>query len=224
MAFHRGDYGHGWWWAATSPAAESKIRARAYTALYFLDRFAGADSQWAVRAHSAFDKNSHSKETGARELGDVLRAWADQVEAGIVPIRQVDAQGARAVASSDLMEQVRMLLAERDVHPAAPIVLAGAALEVALRSAIEELDLQRPPRSSINAYAGCLRAAGLLSVQDVHDVEQMGGLRNLAAHGNTAELDFERADFMERQVSRFLRRLEDAVARSAPGSERVPSR
>jgi len=223
MTFRKGDPGYGWWWEATSPAAESKIRARAYTALDFLDRFAGADSQWAVRAHTAFDKNSHSMETGARELGDVLRAWADQVEAGIAPIRQVDAQGARAVASSDLMEQVRMLLGERDVHPAAPIVLAGAALEVALRSAIEELDLQLPPKSSINSYAGCLRAARLLSVQDVHDVEQMGGLRNLAAHGDTAELDFERAEFMERQVSRFLRRLEDAVASSIPGPELMPS-
>ena len=133
MTFRQGDPGYGWWWEATSPAAESKIRARAYAALYFLDRFAGADSQWAIRAHTAFDKNSHSMETGARELGDVLRAWADQVEASIVPIRQVDAQGAGAIASSDLMEQVRMLLDEGGVHPAAPVVLAGAALEVALR-------------------------------------------------------------------------------------------
>ena len=221
MTFQRGDYG--WWWKAVSPAAESQIRARAYTALDFLDRFAGADSQWAVRAHAAFDQNKHSMETGARELGDVLRAWADQVEAGITPVRQVDAQGARGIASSDLMEQVRMLLDERDVHPAAPIVLAGAALEVALRSAIEELDFQRPSKSSINAYAGCLRAARLLSVQDVHDIEQMAGLRNLAAHGDTEELDSERAELMERQVSRFLRRLDDAVASALPGPQRLPS-
>ena len=60
MTFRKVDPGYGWWWEATSPAAESKIRARAYTALDFLDRFAGADSQWAVRAHTAFDKNSHS--------------------------------------------------------------------------------------------------------------------------------------------------------------------
>jgi hypothetical protein len=221
MTFQRGDYG--WWWKATSPEAESKIRARGYAALDFLDRFAGADSQWAVRAHSVFDENEHSKETGARELGDVLRAWADQVEAGIVPIRQVDARGARGIASSGLMEQARMLLDERGVHPAAPIVLAGAALEVALRSAIEELDLERPVRSSINAYAGCLRTARLLSVQDVHDLEQMGGLRNLAAHGELGELDHERAEMMERQVSRFLRRLDDAVAASLPGPQRLPS-
>lgn len=115
MTFRQGDYG--WWWAATVPAAESKIRTRAYTALDFLDRFAGADSQRAIRGRASFDKNEHSMETGARELGEVLRAWADQVEAGIVPIRQIDAQGARAVASSDLMEQVQKLTEDGDVHP-----------------------------------------------------------------------------------------------------------
>jgi hypothetical protein len=150
-------------------------------------------------------------ETGARELGDVLRAWADQVEAGIVPIRQVDAQGARAIASSELMEQVRQLWGVKEIHAAAPIVLAGGALEVALRSAIEELDLPRPSKPSISAYAGRLRAAGLLSVQDMKDIEQMGGLRNAAAHGNLEELDRERAELMELQVNRFLRRLADII-------------
>ena len=221
MIFRQGSDGYGWWWKATDPAAESKIRARAYTALYFLDRFAGADSQWAVRARSAFDENEHSMETGARELGEVLRAWADQVEAGIVPIRQVDAQGARAVASSDLMGQVQKLTEDRDVHPAAPIVLAGAALEVALRSAIEELSLALPAgqRPSISTYAGCLRAAELLSKQDVKDIDQMGGMRNDAAHGRFDDLDDERAELMERQVNRFLRHLADLLSNAtyAPG-------
>jgi hypothetical protein len=128
MTFRRTEYGYGWsWWEATSPAARSRIQARAYAALDFLDRFAGVDSQWAVSGRTAFEKNEHehSMETGAPELGEVLRAWADQVEAGIVPIRQVDAQGARAVASSDLMEQVRGLREAKGIHPAAPIVLAG---------------------------------------------------------------------------------------------------
>lgn len=130
-------------WVAWSRAQDTSSAAVS-TPPILLDRFAGADSQWAVRAHTAFDENTHSMETGARELSDVLRAWADQVEAGIVPIRQVDAHGARAVASSDLMEQVQRLTEDRDVHPAASIVLAGAALEVALRSAIEELSLTLP--------------------------------------------------------------------------------
>jgi hypothetical protein len=205
----------GWWWAASSHEAESKIRARATAALCFLERFAGKDSQWTFRAHVAFDENRHSMETGAREVAEILRAWAAQVEAGIVPVRQLDAQGARAVASSDLMEQVRFLIDEkRDVHPAAPIVLAGAALELALRSAIEELDLPLPTKLSIANYTACLRKAEVLSVQDVKDVEQMAGLRNLAAHGHHSSLDADRAELMERGVSKFLLHLAQLVATS----------
>jgi hypothetical protein len=197
---------------------DSRIRARAITALDFLDRYAGADSQWAVRGHAVFDLGSHSMESSARALGEVLRAWADQVEEGIVVIPQADAHGARAIASTDLMGQVRMLNEDQDVSPAAPIVLAGAALEIALRSAIAELSLQLPPKHSINAYMGCLRAAGVLSVQDVKDIEQMSGLRNSAAHGDFAALSRERAGLIEQQVGILLRRLAEIIEpRTATG-------
>ena len=89
----------------------------------------------------------------------------------------------RAVASTDIMEQVRALAADRTVHPAAPIVLAGAALEIALRSAVDELQLTLAGRPSISAYAQVVRREGVLSAQDLKDVEQMGGMRNSAAHG-----------------------------------------
>lgn len=48
---------------------------------------------------------------------------------------------------------------------------------------MEELGIELPAKHSISAYSGCLRAAGMLSRQDAKDVEQMGGLRNDAAHG-----------------------------------------
>ena len=43
-------------------------------------------------------------------------------------------RGEIAGARLDLMEQVRQLLQDKDVHPAAPIVLCGAALEIAKRN------------------------------------------------------------------------------------------
>ena len=200
--------GRMWWWKADDHTAESRIRARAITALDFLERYAGADSQWVTRGHTLFDKSAHSMETGARALGDVLRAWADQVETGILVIPQAEAQGVRAVASTDLMEQVRKLNEEKDVSLAAPIVLAGAALEIALRSAVEELALEVPPnRRSISGYGECLRSAGVLGRQDVKDMTQMGGIRNSAAHGDLAVLSMERAGLMEQQVNQFMRRL-----------------
>jgi hypothetical protein len=213
MTLHPAQPGYGPYWEATggSRDTESKIRARAIAALDFLERFTGSESQWTVRGHAVFDKNSHSMETGARALGDVLRAWADQVEAGIVLVPQAEAQGARAVASTDVMEQVRRLNEDRNVHPAAPIVLAGAALEIALRSAVEELSLDFPARPSIGTYAGCLRTANVLTRQDVKDVEQMAGLRNDAAHGDFDALSRERTGMMEQQVNHFLRRLADVI-------------
>jgi hypothetical protein len=54
------------------------------------------------------------------------------------------------------------------------------------------------------------------------DVEQMGGLRNAAAHGDFEELDRERAEFMERQVNRFLRRLADIMASRQAAPESGP--
>jgi hypothetical protein len=213
MTLHPAEPGYGPWWEATGRNldAEARIRARAITALDFLERFAGKDSQWVTSGRDIFDKNGHSMETGARALGDVLRAWADQVEAGIITIPQAEAQGVRAIASTDLMEQVRKLNEDKDVSPAAPIVLAGAALEIALRSAVEELGLELPAKHSISAYSGCLRAARLLSPQDVKDIEQMGGLRNSAAHGDFDTLSHERAGLIEQQVNHFLRRLADLL-------------
>ncbi|HUZ53100.1 MAG TPA: hypothetical protein VMU94_11305 [Streptosporangiaceae bacterium] len=209
-AFSPGSSGY-WQAAGDDLGGESRIRARAITALDFLEHFAGAGSQWARGGHDILDKNVRSMETGARALGDVLREWANQVDAGIVVVPQAEAHGARAVAATDLMEQVRMLNEDKTVSPAAPIVLAGAALEIALRSAIAELSLQLPPKHSINAYMGCLRAAGVLSVQDVKDVEQMSGLRNSAAHGDFDALSRERAGLMEQQVGILLRRLAEII-------------
>lgn len=129
MTLHPAQPGYRQEWAATGGSldAEARIRARAITALDFLERYAGKDSQWFVRGQDVLDKNV--METGARALGDVLRAWADQVEAGIMVVPQAEAQGVRTVASTDLMEQVRKLNEDKDVSPAAPIVLAGAALK-----------------------------------------------------------------------------------------------
>jgi hypothetical protein len=56
--------GYEYW--TSSPQKQPVIRARAITALDFLERFAGHDSQWAIRGHEAFDKNGKSMESGAR--------------------------------------------------------------------------------------------------------------------------------------------------------------
>jgi hypothetical protein len=212
MTTGRGEFtGTPFWIAADDPDAEPRIRARAVQALDFLQRYSGADSQWMTQGRAIWDQQGQELANKARPLGNVLRAWADQVEAGLVTVPQTEAQGVRAVASTDLMEQVRMLNEDKDVNPAAPIVLAGAALEIALRSALVELGLELPAKHSINAFTTRLRSARVLSVQDVKDVEQVSGLRNSAAHGDFEALSRERAGLMEQQVNILLRRLSEII-------------
>jgi hypothetical protein len=108
------------------------------------------------------------------------------------------------------MEQVRKL---NEDNTAAPIVLAAAALELALRSAIEELQLRLPDgqRPSIGSYAGCLRSANTITRQHAKDIESIGGIRNEAAHGHFDSVDRLRAGLVEQQVNLMLRRLTDLI-------------
>lgn len=136
------------------------------------------------------------------------------VRSGQATPRLVEPFSARAASSTDLLEQVRRLNSDKAVAPAAPIMLAGAALEMALRSALNELSLTATGQPSIGSYAEALRKAGVLNTQDIKDVTQMAGLRNDAAHGEHEFLSRERAGLMEQQVNLFLNRLEGAVRQS----------
>jgi hypothetical protein len=220
MKWVTGSSGTGGWWTAVEPELTPVIRARATSALAFLQTYAGPDSQWYIGAQRVFDSQGDHKsmESGARGIADVLRAWVAQVRDGITVPRLVEAQGARAIASTDLMEQVRALIEDRGVHPAAPMVLAGAALETALRSAVDELGLELVGSPSIMVYARCLRTDGILSKQDMKDLEQMAGLRNAAAHGDFDQLSPERAGLLEQQVNVFLRRLAELLEPRASGA------
>src|SRR5690606_35947574 len=101
---------------------------------------------------------------------------------------------ARVEAATDLMEQVAQLLVDRTVHVAAPIVLAGAALEELLRSLWHQLGSPTlNGRPGINSYANALKDAQLLDKQDVKDITAWAGLRNDAAHGDFGALDLPRA-------------------------------
>lgn len=204
------------YWSAADPQAKGRIRARVAAALDFVERFTGTGSRWSESAHEVFDQFSktQSMESGARAVGDVLTEWIRMVRSGQVKPRLLEPFSVSAVSSTDLLEQVRALNGDQAVVPAAPIVLAGAALEIALRSAIEELNLTVPERPSIDAYARELRQADVLNKQDIKDITQMAGLRNDAAHGQHDLLSRERAGLMEQQVNVFLTRLEEAVQQS----------
>lgn len=205
--------GYGDIWIFKSESLKSTVIAKAAAALEFLHQYAGRESEWFGGAKIAWDSQggNESVASGAYALAEILELWGADVVRGFTKVPGMDGANARAVASTDLMEQVRVLVQDKSMHPAAPIVLAGAALETALRGAVDELGLLIVGKPGINAYGQALRAADVISKQDVKDIDQMGGLRNSAAHGHFEELSVERSGLMEQQVNMFLARLAEMM-------------
>ena len=208
-----GSFGHGYW-AAKQASDVFNLAAAATAGLDLLTRYAGAESTWTQRAMAIYDSKgmNQSDAAGAEGVSSILRQWISQVNAGVADIagdRSWD--DARAGALS-LMDQVRHLLEDRAAHPAASIVLCGAALEIALRGVIASHQIAVEPHGGLNEQATALRHADLISVQDVKDLAVCGGLRNQAAHGEFDELSSERAGLMEQHTSLLLRRLADIQA------------
>lgn len=212
MRWERGEY-QGGWWTADPPTKYNTIVSRAAAALEFLRQYSGEDSHWTRRATAMYESHGDGKstESGARAIGEFLRSWADQVEAGVIEVVGARAQAEIEVVNTDVMGQVRRLIEDKNMHPAAPIVLCGAALETALRATVDAHNLVLTKRPSISAYGQLLRTSNLINAQDMKDIEQCGGLRNSAAHGEFDALSAERAGLMEQQTNLLLRRLSDLV-------------
>ena len=102
----------------------------------FLARQAGSTSQFAVSAKgllvSADNAWSHS-----HAMADLLEQWVFYVQAGMQDQAPFEVR-ARVEAANDLMDQVALLLDDRQIHPVAPMVLTGAAREERLRALMAE--------------------------------------------------------------------------------------
>ncbi|MGX1974629.1 hypothetical protein [Streptomyces kronopolitis] len=199
------------WWQITDHKQLPILMANAFAGMEFLRQYAGADSFWTSRAAEVYQSkgDNQSTESGARAVGDVLLTWVRQIEAGVGEIVGARVWSEVGLISTDMMGQVRRLLDDRQTHPAAAIVLCGAALESGLRALIEARGLELTERPSLSAYARLLRKEELLTKQEAKDLEQVGGLRNAAAHGQFGELSRERAGLMEQQTNLLLSRISE---------------
>lgn len=139
----------------------------------------------------------------------ILRGWAQYVEDGLAEARPLPVE-ARVIAATDLMEQVQQLLDDPKAHPAAPVVLAGAALEEFLRSRVAAKGVTVVGKPGMNSYASALRSAGDITAQDVKDVTAWAGQRNEAAHGEFEQLSRQRAQIMVDGINLFLRQKLEA--------------
>ena len=139
-----------------------------------------------------------------RRVADVLEAWVQFVQDGLEAVPSFPVR-ARAAAATDLMEQVQQLLDDSNAHPAAAVVLAGAALEEFLRSRVDAVAALTTGHSGISTYANALRKSEYLSAQDIKDVAAWAGQRNEAAHGQFERLSHERAQIMVDGINLFMR-------------------
>ncbi|MEU3905894.1 DUF4145 domain-containing protein [Streptomyces goshikiensis] len=197
------------WWKISDHQQLPTLMANAFAGMEFLRQYAGAESFWTSRAAEVYQSrgDNQSTESGARAVGDVLLTWVRQVEAGVSEIVGARSRSEVGVISTDMMGQVRRLLDDKQTHPAAAIVLCGAALESALRALAEARGLELTERPSLSAYSRLLRKDELITKQEAKDLEQVGGLRNAAAHGQFDELSRERAGLMEQQTNLLLSRI-----------------
>ncbi|MFV2172308.1 hypothetical protein ACFHW2_12005 [Actinomadura sp. LOL_016] len=174
-------------------------------ALEFLQRNAPG-TNFVRSADQLFGSEGRVSAQGAvTGVADILDAWARSTSESWARILPFEVQ-ARIEAANDLMGQVQQLLEDPKVHPAAPIVLAGAALEEFLRSRIEAKGLALAGRPGINTYAAELKKDGDLSTQEVKDITAWAGYRNHAAHGEWDQFSREEARMMVLGVNLFLQR------------------
>ena len=143
---------------------------------------------------------------GVRDIRGLDRLTTHRGSAADVPRRVT--QAVLSDAEAGLLDQARRLLdLEVSIHVAAPVVLIGAALEEHLRALVVRDALDFSGTGSIMAYAGALRAAGHLEVDDMSGIDSWARLRNHAAHGDLRRLTRDSAEAMYLGVQSLLSRL-----------------
>lgn len=137
----------------------------------------------------------------------ILDGFVKFLESGISEGISIQRQ-AQIDVVSDFLDQARLLLSDKRVHPAAPTVIIGAALEEFLRTWIEEQGIKLGNNNpSLDSYSKLLKEKELITKQDVKDLTAWGGLRNHAAHGHWEEVkEKQRINIMLEGVNLFMRR------------------
>ena len=108
-----------------------------------------------------------------RAVAHQLEEWATYEESVAATSKPFEVRF-RIDAATDLLEQVQILLKDREVHLAAPIVLAGAAREEFLRSMFEETGEPLVGKPGLSSYAEALRKSELLTRGEVKNNSPLG--------------------------------------------------
>lgn len=137
----------------------------------------------------------------------VMESFIRYINEGLLDQKSIVRQ-AQIDAVSDFLLQAQALLTDSSVHPAAPMMLIGAALEQFLRDWIDEENISiGSNKPGLNTYASTLRTAKMITKQDKKDIDSWAGLRNHAAHGEWEEVsDRRRISNALEGVNLFMRK------------------
>lgn len=171
----------------------------------FLRIYAGEKSSFYKNA-SGLDASKFYNSTVLDNMKGILGAFVNHVkndlQQGISLERKVQID-----TVSDFLEQAQILLSSSGIHPAAPAMVIGAALEEFLRNWVEEGEIKLLGKAGIENYAIALKEAELIDKQDHKDITSWGGLRNAAAHGKWEEVsNKDRISIMLDGVNLFMRK------------------
>ena len=170
----------------------------------FLADYGGSNNEFLKALEKTPFGDSLSK---VQYAGSIMHNFANYLKSGlyikISPLRQ-----AQIEIVSDFLEQANNLLEDKKIHPAAPAVLIGAALEEFLRNWVEDekfsLETIKP---TIDSYAKLLREKELITKQDKKDIDSWAGNRNNAGHGLWDEVKSrELINIMLQGVNLFMRK------------------
>ncbi len=164
-----------------------KVRGAWTEALEFLKIYAGEDSNFYVQAKKSWNAVDPMKTRG-QTLG-IMEAFIRFLERGLLDGNTIQRQ-AQIDSVSEFLDQAEDLLNDVSVHPAAPTMVMGAALEEFLRGWFNDEGLPLGEKKpGIENYAGSLRSSELITKQDKKQITVWSGLRNHAAHGEFEEVE-----------------------------------
>lgn len=190
--------------AVAPPVEDRGTYAHLVEVLQFFRVAAGPTSGYTQAAQALVDQGSISAYQRVPDAASLLERWIQWKKSGMAEVVPFEL-ASRIEAAGDLMEQVEVLLNDSKVHPAAPIVLAGAALEERLRALVLEHAVDVVGKPGLDSYAAALKKAEIVDGQEAKQITAWAGLRNQAAHGERlADLDIKEARLMAAGINLFL--------------------
>ena len=175
-------------------------------AMEFLRTYAGEKSSF-YNYLSKVSKQSWSGGLYSEHVKSTLDGFIRYVQNDLLEGVSIERK-AQIDVVSDFLEQAQSLLHAKSVHPAAPTVIIGAALEEFLRNWVEDSQISlNGKKASLDSYAKVLREDDSITKQDFKDITSWGGLRNHAAHGEWDEVsDKKRISLMLEGINLFMRK------------------